>query len=283
MKKFISIMCLLCMCALLTGCFKRDTMEDITIYTTNYPTEYITKKLYGSHSNIYSIYPDGIIIDKYKLTNKQIKDYANASLYIYNGLSTEKSYVNKMRKTNKNLKIIDTTMSMEYNNEYEELWLDPSNFLMMAQNIKSGFEEYINNYYLNKDVSKNYNNLKIKASNLDAKIKQIVSNSNNKVIVTSSNLFKYLEKYGLTVYVINDNQKDINKAKELVKNGIINYIFVKKDEELNNNVKDFINDTGVETAEFDTLTNLNETQRNNKEDYFSIMNSNLELLKNELY
>ena len=61
---------------------------------------------------------------------------------------------------NKNLKILDTTLSMEYTNGIEELWLDPSNFLMMAQNIKKGFKEYISNYYLNNDINQNYEKLK---------------------------------------------------------------------------------------------------------------------------
>ena len=53
---------------------------------------------------------------------------------------------------NKNIKIIDTSMSMEYSNEVEELWLDPSNFLMLAQNIKNGLQEYINDPYLRKQI-----------------------------------------------------------------------------------------------------------------------------------
>ena len=40
----------------LTGCLKRDTMEGIDIYTTVYPLEYITNRLYGNNSNIKSIY-----------------------------------------------------------------------------------------------------------------------------------------------------------------------------------------------------------------------------------
>ena len=59
MKKIIllllSILCL-------TGCFKRDTMEGIDIYTTIYPITFITEKLYGEYSNIESIYPNGVNI-----------------------------------------------------------------------------------------------------------------------------------------------------------------------------------------------------------------------------
>jgi len=286
-KKIICILGSIVGIFTLSGCdIRRDTMDDIDIYTTNYPIEFITDYLYGDHSNIYSIYPDGIDISDYKLTTKQIKDYSDSDLYIFNGLSNEKEYVTKMRENNKDLKILDTTLSMEYINGIEELWLDPSNLLMMAQNVKTGFKEYTNNYYLNNDINENYEKLKIKASNLDAKIKQTVSNADVKAIVVSDDLFKYLEKYGLTVYSL-DNDSVTNKTKEdvkkLINNGTINYIFTKENEDLNKTTKDIIKETGVETLSWHTLSNITEAQRNANEDYFSLMNENIEALKNELY
>ena len=82
MKK-ISIILISIICIITTGCLKRDSFENINIYTTAYPIEYITNRLYGNNSNVYSIYPDGIIINDYKLTNKQIKDYSKTDLYIF--------------------------------------------------------------------------------------------------------------------------------------------------------------------------------------------------------
>jgi zinc transport system substrate-binding protein len=287
MKKFLSIFVLLMLTLSLSGCIKRDTMEDITIYTTNYPTEYITRRLYGKYSKIRSIYPDGVDINNYKLTSKQVSDYSNCDLFIFNGLSYEKNYVTSMRKNNKNLKIIDTTLAMEYNNSIEELWLDPSNFLMMAQNIKSGFEEYIDSYYLNNKIDTNYDKLKIEASNLDAKIKEVISNGNSKTIVVSSNMFKYLEKYGLTVYSLDESNPEVDRTyrevKKMAEAGKIKYVFVKSNEDLNKTVTKFINSTGVTPLKWHTLSNINETERSEKKDYFQIMNDNLELLKNELY
>ena len=287
MKKIFRILFLFIFVFCLTGCLKHDNMEDITIYTTNYPSEYITQRLYGEFSDIKSIYPNGVNIESYKLTNKQIEDYSNADLFIFNGLSNEKKYVEKMRKNNKNLKIIDTTLSMEYTNGIEELWLDPSNFLMMAQNIKTGFGEYIDSYYLNNKIEDNYEELKIEASNLDAKIKDVISNGNNKIIVTSNNLFKYLEKYGLTVYSLDEKNHDVNaiyrQAVNLINNGTIKYIFTIANENNNSTVQKLIDNTTVEVQEWNNLSNLTETQILEKENYFTIMNSNLELLKNELY
>ena len=288
MRKIVNLFILFVLVFCLSGCLKHDSMEDITIYTTNYPTEYITQRLYGEFSEIKSIYPDGVDINDYKLTNKQIEDYiADADLFIFNGLSNEKNYVEQMREKNKSLKIIDTTLSMEYNNGIEELWLDPSNFLMMAQNIKTGFGEYIDSYYLTNKIEENYEELKIEASNLDAKIKEIVENGNSKAIVTSSNLFKYLEKYGLTVYSLDESNSDVNavyrEVENMISNGSIKYLFVIQNENSNSTVQKLIENTDVETEEWNTLSNLSETQRTENEDYFTIMNSNLELLKNELY
>ena len=111
-KKLSTILLSLALVFVLSGCdIKKDNMENIKIYTTNYSIEYITKRLYGDHSTIHSIYPNGINIDNYKLTNKQITDYSDSDLYIFNGLNEEeKGYVTKMRNKNKNLKIIDTTL-----------------------------------------------------------------------------------------------------------------------------------------------------------------------------
>lgn len=283
MKKVI----LLLVCSLIfTGCLKRDNMEDIDIYTTAYPIEYITSVLYGEHSNVYSIYPDGVNIFDYSLTDKQIADYSSSSLFIFNGLSEEKDYVADMFSYNGNLKIINVGESMEINYSVEELWLEPSNFLMIAQNIRNGFDEYIENTYLKNEIEENYETLKLEMSNLDAKLKLLVSESSRNTIIASDDLFKYLEKYGFNVISLDEDSitdKILYDATALLKSGEVNYIFTKKNEDLSDTVASLIDNGIGEIAEFNTLTNLTETQRNNKDTYITIMNENIELLKLELY
>lgn len=288
MKKIATILLTLTMLISTNGCLKRDNLEDIDIYTTSYPIEYITNRLYGKHSTVKSIYPDGIIIDQYELTDKQIKDYSNASLFIFNGLATEKNYVAPIFEYNQKIKIIDTTLSMDYENYIEELWLNPSNFLMLAQNIKIGFNEYINNHYLKNDIEEKYEELKVEVSNLDAKIKLMVESSTNKTIVVADDLFKFLEdKYGLTVISLeeNDNLTDKTKADvvNLITSGEISYIFTTQNREVNETVNEIKNATNVELVELKTIANLTEEERKNKDDYFTLMNYNIELLKQELY
>lgn len=272
---------------LTSGCFKKDDLEDITIYTSVYPIEYIVDTLYGKNSNVKSIYPDGVDVSKYSLTDKQIKDYSKGNMFIFNGLSDEKDYVTSMFNYNKDLMIIDTTATMEYNNHVEELWLDPSNFLMMSLNVKNGLLEYITNQYLKTEIDNNYSKLKLEISNIDAKIKLMNENSSKKTIVVDNSSFKFLEKYGFEVISLEDNEeltdKTISDVIRMVRKKQITYIFSADANNLNKNVQKIVKKTGVEILELNDLSNLTENQRNSKEDYISLLNENIDLLKKELY
>ena len=272
---------------LTSGCFKKDDLEDITIYTSVYPIEYIVDTLYGKNSNVKSIYPDGVDVSKYSLTDKQIKDYSKGNMFIFNELSDEKDYVTSMFNYNKDLMIIDTTATMEYNNHVEELWLDPSNFLMMSLNVKNGLLEYITNQYLKTEIDNNYSKLKLEISNIDAKIKLMNENSSKKTIVVDNSSFKFLEKYGFEVISLEDNEeltdKTISDVIRMVRKKQITYIFSTDANNLNKNVQKIVKKTGVEILELNDLSNLTENQRNSKEDYISLLNENIDLLKKELY
>ena len=143
------------------------------------------------------------------------------------------------------------------------------------------------NYYLMNKIEENYEQLKIEASNLDAKIKDVVSNSGNKSIVVSDNMFKYLEKYGLQIYSLDEDNTDVNAVYndvlKMVNNGSIKYVFVKDNEEDNQFVQKLIQTGRVTIQNWHTLANLTETEKTGNDDYFTLMNANLELLKNELY
>lgn len=287
MRKLIYTLLLMILCVSLTGCFKKDDLENITIYTTSYPIEYITNYLYGEHSKIYSIYPDGTDIEKYELNDKQISDYSKGNLYIFNGLGHEEAYVSKMFKKNKNLMIIDASQSIEYTNSINELWLDPSNFLMISRNIKNGLTEYITSHYLYDEINNKYEELKVKISNVDASIKSIYENATHSTIVVDNDTLKYLEKYGFTVISLQDNngvsEKNLADAKKLINNKTIKYIFTLSGNEVNETVSTLVNDTNVELLEINNLSILTDKQRSENEDYFSLLNENIEMLKKELY
>lgn len=284
MKKIIIFLIVLCT---LTGCLKRDTMEGIEIYTTVYPLEYITNRLYGNNSTVKSIYPNGVDPFTYpSLTEKQLSDYSVASLYIFNGLTAEKDYVVPLFNHNKDLKIINASLSMKTSYGNEELWLDPSNFLQLTQNIRNGFEEYISNYYLLEEIKKNYEDLKLEVSKLDANLTVIGSNADFNTIVVTDDLFLFLKKYNINVISLDKDSltnKTLNDVKSLMGEEKISYIFAKKDEELSDEVKSLVDEYKVEVVYIHTLANLTNEEKENGSTYLTIMNENIEKLKNELY
>ena len=286
MKKLVFILSIISI-FFLTGCFKKDTLENINIYTSAYPIEYITTKLYGEHSTIKSIYPDGTNINHYELNQKQLHDYSQSDMYIFNGLSKEQSYLISMVEKNKRLMMIDSTQSMEITSNLNELWLDPSNVLMMASNIKKGLLEYIQNVYLTTEIQNNYDELKVSISKLDASLKLLSENNNNPTIIVDNSALKFLEKYGFTVICLEESdaltQKTISDATNLIEDNKITYIFTLDKENLNKTVKEVEHSTKAKIAEFKDLSNLTNKERSEKEDYISLMTYNINLLKNEIY
>lgn len=283
--KRIKILFIMIILISLTGCLKNDSMEDIDIVTSAYPIEYVVNYLYGEHSTISSIYPNDSEIINFEITDVLLKQYSKSELFIFNGLSDEKNYIESMRKNNDELKIIDVTSNMKIENSMEELWLDPNKLLTIANNIKIGFNEYINSTYLINEINTNYDNLKIELTKLDGNYYSAAKTASNNTIIVSDDAFLALEKYGIEVISLDEDtitDKIIATAKDLIDEGKCNYIYLKYGQEKSDTISNIIDGTNVEIIELYTMTNLVEidTEKNN---YITLMNQNLDNLKLELY
>jgi zinc transport system substrate-binding protein len=283
-KKFLLLSLII---FLISGCsFKNDDMENIDIYTTIYPINYLINYLYGDYSKIYSIYPSGVDIDTYELSERKIKEYSNSDLFVFNSLDIDKDYAVEMINKNSNLKVIDVSLGMNYTNSVEEIWLDPSNYLMMAQNIKNGLSEYITNPYLIEEIDNKYEDLKYDVSKIDANIKEVVNNANYTTIVADNNLFKFLEKYGITVISLEETDdlstNTITEVKKLIEDKKIKYIY-STSTETNDTVKKIIEDNEIELITFNTMRSVDGAITNSNDNYLTIMDNNIDLLKEELY
>lgn len=275
-----------CLVLLLSGCFfKRDTMEDINIYTTSYPITYLIEYLYGENANINSIFPAGVNIDEYELSDKKIKEYASEDLFVFNSLDIDRDYAVKLINENNNLKIIDVSMGMNYEYSVHELWLNPYNYLMMAQNLKNNLEKYVTNPYLTDSIDKKYDELRYELSKLDATLKELITNSNYKAIVVDNDLFKFLEKYNIKVISLEENENltepVINQVKKLIEEGQIKYIY-SINTTSNKTVQNLIDEYKVELITINDMRNVDGNITNSNDDYLTITNNNIELLKKEL-
>ena len=320
---------------LLTGCslFKSDALEGADVYTTTYPVNYIIDYLYGENSNIYSIYPSGVNFKEYELSEKKLNEFAKSSLFVFNSQDIDRDYAVDMLNKNDNLKLIDTTLGMNYTYSIEELWLNPYNYLMMAKNTKTSLNEYISDPYLNKQINEKYELLQYELSKLDATYKETLKNAKYNTIVTDNELFKFLEKYNIEVISLEENIKtitikegdslsdiskeynvtisdilthnnktdetikigetinipvktiessNVNKVKKLISENSIKYIF-SNNTESNSTINNLIKEYNLELVTINTMYSIDGNITNTNDNYLTIMNDNLELLKKELY
>lgn len=285
MNKIKKILVLACMMLVLSGCFKKDDLEGAEIITTVYPIEYLVDVLYGENSTVSSIYPHGIDTSTYELTNKQIKEYANNEMFIYNGLSDEKRLAATFLNKNENLKIIDVSKGLSVKYEMDELFISPSNYLMLAQNIKDGLNDYIDSTYMQEDINDNYEEIKVSLSSYDAEFRIIADNSEEKIIIVANNSLKFLENYGLEVISVFENeeltQDTVNRVKRLIKEKTISYVFTTTGEETET-IKT-LKEAGAEIKVIKSLNHLTEEEVEEKVTYESLMDENIELIKSELY
>lgn len=288
MKKKFLVIILMLLIFLTTGCFKIDDMEDIDIITTNYPIEYVTNRLYGENSNVINIYPSGVNPKDYELTEKQLKDFSKNDLIVYNGaLETSRDQTKNMLNYNKNLKIIDVSYGIDASVSYSDVWLNPSNFLMIAQNIKNELRSYITNKYIIDEVENQYELLKVDVSALEAYLKLTADNSQNKTIVCIDETMNFLTKYGFEVINLTEKGKEkaenIDQAKDLYSSNDLDYIFIPEYFEEDDLIKDLKENYGVEVLTFRTLEVIKDTDINNNDDFLSLMHENVSLITKETY
>lgn len=284
MKK-IKLLLLTLLLFTLTGCLDNEQQTNMSITTSVYPIEYVVSELYKDHSFINSIYPKDTEATKFEVTKVLLEDYKSSELFIFNGLSKEKEYIKTLKKNNDNLKIIDVTSNMTIDYDMDELWLDPNNLLTIANNIKEGFNEYIEQSVLKNEISENYDKLKINLTSLDGKYYQAAKKASNNTIIVDDNAFKYLEKYGITVISLDDEtvtSKDKSDATELLTLGTCKYLFIKYKSEPSKAAEEVLEKASATKIELYTMTNLTDIDTT-KENYITLSNQNLENIKKELY
>ena len=273
---------------ILTGCeIENEDMEDINIYTTTYPINYLITSLYKDNGKVFSIYPTGVDITKYKISNKKLEEYSESDLFVFNSLDKDRDYAVKMINNNSKLKVIDVATGMDYQYKIEELWLNPYNYLMMAENIKEGLNEYIKNPYLIEQVNNNYKELDYNISKIDADLTETIENAPYKTIITDNDLFKYLEKYGIKVISLeNEDKLSINTKEEIIKlitTKQIKYVYCTKEKTNNKIINELIKKYQIQPITINTMYSIDGGITNTNDDYLTIMKKNINLIKGELY
>ena len=287
MKKIISLIIMFFSIGILSGCEKDEkNMDNINIYTTTYPINFIINKLYEDHAKVYSVYPTGVDVNKYELSKRKLEEYSKSDLFIFNSLDKDRDYAVKMINLNSKLKVIDVATGIKYNYSIEELWLNPNNYLMMAENLKNGLSEYITNPYLVEEIKNKYKDLEYEISKLDANLTEAITNAKYKTIITDDDTLKFLEKYGLKVISLEENKdlstNKIEEVKNLISEKQIKYIYI-TNSKINNTITKLIETNKIEQISINTMHSTDGNITNSNDNYITIMTNNINELKKELY
>lgn len=167
------------------------------------------------------------------------------------------------------------------------IWLDPALSIQMAENIKNGLIEIQPE---SKDTfEKNFETLKSDLEKLDADYKETIDAADKKEILVSHAAYGYWEeRYGIQQISVlglsptqEPSQKQLQSIIETAKEHQINYIIFENN--VNSKIADIVKtEIGAESLTLSNLESISEEDAKNNEDYFSLMERNLETLKTAL-
>lgn len=317
MKKLMMLCSIMLLSAVfLAGCGNEDSSSSkkksdgkLTIYTTIYPIEDFTKKIGGDNVTVKSVIPNGVDAHSFEPTTKDMLKIAKADAFIYSGAGAE-GFADAANKTLKDedVKMIkaaegadliaghdahDHEHEEEHGDEHEHgdldphFWLDPQRSIVMAENIKNALSELEPSK--KDEFEKNFKQVKTDLEELDKKYEEAIKNAPSKEILVSHAAYGYWEdRYGIEQISVSGlsptqepSQKELKEIVETAEEHNIKYVIF--DANVTNKIATLVRkEIGAESLTLNNMETLRDQDRENGEDYFSLMNKNLEALKKAL-
>lgn len=302
---------------MITGCGRTSNggMEEgkVNVVTTFYPIYEFAQFIGGENAHVVNLLPVGVEPHDWTPRSQEIVNTSKAQLFMYNGAGLEgwvpgflkaldKDSKVKAVEVSKGVNLIETdsdgghdhgeensatnTDIEEHQDEHHidpHTWVSPKSAIVMAENIKNSFIE-VDPTHQN-EYEQRYQELNDKLVELDSKFESELAKMPNKEIVVSHQAFGYLTRdYGLTQHSImglspdaEPRAQDLVNLANLVKEEGIKYIFF---EELVSDrlAKTLAGEAKVKTMVLNPIEGLTKEQEQNKDNYFTLMEKNLQNL-----
>ena len=282
----------------------RVKSDKLQIYTTIYPLQFLAEQIGNGYVEVENITPPGTEAHSFDPTQKTVVKIAQSDMFIYSGTGME-GFADKIKQTVKNekvsivkaaegIKLINAknTEVQEGKQEKEldvdpHVWLDPIRAIKMAENIKEALIQLKPD--AKDDFEKNFHALKLKLESLDQEFRDIVTKAPKKTFVVSHSAYGYWEDvYGLKQIGISGlsptNEPSSQKLKEIIelaKENNISYVLFEPN--LSNKVASVVKrEVGADSLTLHNLESLTAHEIQNKDDYLSVMKSNILSLQKAL-
>lgn len=310
MNKKVQLTLSLLFILLLAACGNKENIEksdQISIYTTVYPLQYFAERIGGDAVNVQSIYPPGADEHSFDPTQKEMIKLADADLFFYIGLGLE-GFVDNAEKTMKNehVKMIATADAitedmLEEDHDHEEdedhdhdhgefdphVWISPVLSDALAFSVKEALIEAAPDK--KEQFEENFEALRDDLIKLDRQFIDMASNAPTKTFYVSHAAFGYLaDTYGLEQVAIaglnsqsEPSQKQLATLVQEAKEQNIKYVLFEQN--ITSKLTDVIRkEIDAEALMLHNLSVLTTEDINNEEDYISLMEQNVETLKQAL-
>lgn len=295
--------------------------EKLKIFTTVYPLQFFAEQIAGDQASVESILPPGADSHNYEPTTKEMLEIAKSDAFIYNGAGLE-SYAKQISESiqSEEVKILEASKGIDleehvHNHAGEEghesehtheegsheeehtehnhgdqdphVWLDPIRSIQLAEHIKDLLVEL--KPEKEKVFNQNFEKLKGELENLDQEFHaQLESLPENKIIVSHA-AYGYWEKnYGIKQISVSGlspanepSQKEVQKIIGTAEKNGLKYVFFEQN--VTPKVADLVRrEIDAEALRIHNLSVLTEEDIKNNEDYFTLMQHNLEELTKAL-
>lgn len=297
MKKIsLYILSVLFISFLFNGCGQSDNPSDnqdkITIVTTIFPYYDFARQICTENAEVTLLLPPGLESHSYEPSAKDIIDIQNCDLFIYTGGESDewvKDILASFETEVETLKIIDYVEGVTEPGEVEydeHIWTSPLYAMTITETITDKVKE------IDPDKSDLYNamsnNFLVKLDILDQDFKEFFDTVNNKTLIFGDRFpFRYFaEEYGLDYFAAfpgcsSDTEPSAGTIASLidkVNSESISTIFYV--EFSNHKIADAIAEaTGKKTAMLHSCHNVTREDLENGATYISLMEQNLETLK----
>ena len=286
--------------------------NELSIYTTVYPLQYMAEQIGGDYVNVTSIYPAGVDEHTFEPTQKDVINIAESDLFFYIGYNLE-GFANNITKTLANEDVemvaigekVDLDAHEEQDHKHEEqgheheddghnhgtvdphLWIDPVYAKEMAQHIK---DTMIKKMPEKESVfEENYKELANKFDTLNKEYTKVFSEAKHDEFLVSHAAFGYWEeRYDVEQISVSGistseepTQKSLEKLVDTAKQHKLKYILVEQN--INSKLTDIIEkEANLTPLSIHNLAILTQDDIDKNRDYFSIAKDNLNALQKAL-
>lgn len=290
--------------SIISGCENDVKEQKDLIYTSIYPIQFLTEQIVGNEVAVKSIIPPGVDAHSFELSSKEMTDIAKGEAFIFLGAGMEsfaEATADALNSQNITLVEIGKHEELFMKNESDDhhhgheddehdhgdldphIWLDPLRMIDIGKLITAELSALHPNNQ--KQYEENMNNLEKELTALDEQFVDVLSKKEDKHVLVNHAAFGYWEdRYGIKQIAISGlsssdepSQKDLAKITKLAEEKQLKYVLY--DQTGSNRVAKIVQEhLGAEERVLHNLEVLTDEDINHKDDYFSLMKHNLNIL-----